>query len=480
MRILLVEDEDTSVASALAMLDRAAPGSVVHVARSRDAAIEALHAHNFDLVICDIRIPPSDGSLGIEEEHGLAVHAHARDLHPGTPLIFLTAFATSKNTRTALSAGPTAEMFGELDFPVVQLADKDDPGESENLVRRMANGLSELNARCSVSIPPGAMVDDMLIRCTQVYARRIGAISAEIDPLRGLSGASVARVTFTEPGGGKPAVLAKVLQREEALEELERYNRFVPNRLAPGVFAPAITPATFGLQDRAALFFTLADPESRSLFQSLSDDAGPTSTLIERLRASLRPWEVRSGIEQRSLVELRNERITDAQLSNSRLDSSRAEIDLLLSREGISVPVPMAVAHGDLHGENVLVDSSGRPVMIDFGDAGIGPAPLDPVTLELSLIFHASSPVPAKEWLDVELARNWIDVDRFAAASPFPEFIHACRNWALEASCPAAVYAVSYAHAMRQLKYKDVRPELAVAIARSAQSFFDSAQPESQ
>ena len=48
--------------------------------------------------------------------------------------------------------------------------------------------------------------------------------------------------------------------------------------------------------------------------------------------------------------------------------------------------------HGDLHGANVLARKDGECVIIDFGDVGDGPASLDPITLELSLLFHTSRP----------------------------------------------------------------------------------------
>lgn len=470
MRVLLVEDEDPSVTNALAMLDRAAPGSLVHIARSRDSAIKALEAECFDVVLCDIRIPPSDGSLGVAEDHGLAVHAFARTQHPGTPLIFLTAFATSKSTRASLSAGPAVEMFGKYEFPLVQLAEKGDPRESEELVREIAEGLAGLDELCSVSFPPGEEPDEMLLRATRMYAQRLDAVSARLEFLRGLSGASVARVWYEERAGGRPAVLAKVLDRVNALEELERYNRFVPNRLAPGMFAPSIPPILFGLRDRAALFFTLADPASRSLFQVLADDPGSSGAVVGSLRAGLRPWEPGAEGERWSLEALRAERITEERLSDSRLDACRRDIEALLSSESVSVKMPSAVVHGDLHCENVLVDSSGRPVLIDFGDVGRGPAALDPITLELSVVFHTLSPVPATDWLDPDLARAWGDLDRYAGASPFPVFIRACREWAMEAAGLDGVHAVAYAHAMRQLKYKDVPPELAVGIAAGAQA----------
>ncbi|TCC01823.1 phosphotransferase family protein [Kribbella soli] len=42
--------------------------------------------------------------------------------------------------------------------------------------------------------------------------------------------------------------------------------------------------------------------------------------------------------------------------------------------------LPVTLLHGDVHGDNVIVDDLGRPVLVDWGSARIGPAMLD-VTL---------------------------------------------------------------------------------------------------
>lgn len=469
VKILLVEDEDPSIASTRAMLDRADPACDLRIARSRETAITALDSEAFDLVLCDVRIPVTDGALGAEEEHGLAVHRHARSTCPGTPLVFLTGFATSRATRTELSAGPNAEMYGELELPLVQLADKDDPADSEAIVSRIVRGLEALEASCGVRMDGSGAGDEMLMRAIRTYARRIGAHAAEATLMGGLSGASVARVSFAISGGGRAASLVKVLDRAKAIEEMDRYERYVPNRLAPGAFAPAMQPITHGLRRMGALFFTLADPASRSLFRVLEADPSRGSRILDLLRANLRPWLGEGLVERLPLAELRRRVISDERLSERRLDPCRNEIEELVALEGIELSLPMALAHGDLHGENILVDSRGLPVLIDFGDAGWCAPGLDPITLEMSLLFHSEKPVRGLSQMTVEQAAKWGDVDYFAAVAGAPEFVRACRQWALEAGGEAA-YGTAYAHAMRQLKYGDVSPRLALAVARSARS----------
>ena len=118
--------------------------------------------------------------------------------------------------------------------------------------------------------------------------------------------------------------------------------------------------------------------------------------------------------------------------------------------------------------ENVLIDAHGRPVLIDFGDLGIGPTALDPITLELSLLFHASGPARATSWPRPNRLADWGDIDAYADGSPFPGFIRACREWALEFETERGVAALAYAHAMRQFKYPDVDKDLAAMLAKAA------------
>src|SRR5687767_234298 len=93
MRLLVVEDSPDWLAILVERL-QAIPGVTVTAARSRDSALSLLNDGWFDLIICDLKIPTSDGQLDVEKEHGEAVIARAQESHPGTPLMILSAFGT--------------------------------------------------------------------------------------------------------------------------------------------------------------------------------------------------------------------------------------------------------------------------------------------------------------------------------------------------------------------------------------------------
>ena len=107
--------------------------------------------------------------------------------------------------------------------------------------------------------------------------------------------------------------------------------------------------------------------------------------------------------------------------------------------------------------------------MIDYGDVRLAAVGTDAVMLELSLLFHPAGRAISRGWPSPDAAGHWFDLDEYTAACPFASFVRATREWALANGVGVrAVRATAYAHSLRQLKYPDVAPELAVAIARSA------------
>lgn len=466
MKILLVEDEDRSVRQTCASIARSAPDAQVTVATSRDSATDALERDSFDLVLCDLRIPPTDDSADVAEEHGLAVHAHARAVCPGTPLVFLTGFATPRNVRAQLSNGPTGFVYGIHDFALVQLVEKGDVEELEIVLCQIHDALVELSKSCAVQADHDS--DAMFIRAIQSYAVQADMTAATVESAYGMSNSTIGRVTLSSETRGTASVFVKVLGYPAGVDEWSRYNRFVPNRLQPGYFAPAVEPLRFGLGKKIALISTLADGGCLSLFRVVAGDPEGGADVVRTLRSSLWTWASGGFDLEVELPALRRTRIADEKLVDHDVD------EFLYASSRPSVKLRQSVCHGDLHGENVLVDRHDRPILIDFGDVNFGPAVVDPVTLELSILFHTLGPARGTDWARTVDWRLWPDVERFADGSPFEAFIHECRNWALERDSPEAICAFAYAHAMRQLKYPDVQMEIALGVARGSLAFLDS------
>lgn len=463
MRILLVEDEDRSIRQVVPRIERAAPGCDLVVAMCRDDAIKSILNDEFDLIICDVRIPPTMASADISESHGLVVSATARRAAPGTPVIFLTAFSTGRDTRTQLSTGSTHMAFGIESYPMAFLCEKGDLDEIEARISTVNNAIESLETDCN--IVESDVSDEMFLRAVRSYARQIGHRNVTIRSTGGLSGAVTGRVTLTSDSGDTASVFMKVASNAVAVHEYDQFNQYVPNRIQPGYSAPFIPPTLAGLRTKAALISTLADERCLPLFELLRQRPADAADAVRRLQEATASWWQRGNPTTVTLGELRKRRLTDGDAAAAGLSLARLEDD-----ETLDVQVKTSISHGDLHGDNIFMDQSGRPIMIDFGDVGPGSAPLDPVTLELSILFHPHGPARDTDWGQNIDGGMWNEVEKFADGSPFEEFILACRSWAMQSDTPDSVYAVAYAHTLRQMKYPDSAKALAEAIAASARS----------
>jgi two-component system response regulator PilR (NtrC family) len=93
-RILVVDDE-LSMREVLEIFF-AQEGHAVETAADGQAGIDRLEAAEFDLVITDLRMP---------RQGGLAVLRSCRELHPDTPVIVMTAFASTETALEAMKSG---------------------------------------------------------------------------------------------------------------------------------------------------------------------------------------------------------------------------------------------------------------------------------------------------------------------------------------------------------------------------------------
>jgi hypothetical protein len=131
--------------------------------------------------------------------------------------------------------------------------------------------------------------------------------------------------------------------------------------------------------------------------------------------------------------------------------------------------VTRAVQHGDLHAENVLVDMTNTPMLVDYGETGDLIAGFDPIALELSLLFHPKVKMIRREWPTLAQAEAWINLDAYVAGCPQEELVRQCRKWASSVThSNRALLACVYAHAIRQLGYTGTDKELARALITGA------------
>lgn len=460
MKILLVEDEDRSARQTRNSIERSAPNAHVVVADCRDAALELIADDDFDLIVCDVKIPPTPESADVSDKHGLAVQAEARARCPGTPTIFLTGFAPEIDVRQQLSRGGVGTIFDLDMYPLTQLIEKDEVELLEGAIAELQVAEKSLTDGCFIPLESAA--DEMLVRAVRMYARTTAHTSARLTTTTGLSGARTCLVALESPVGSPASIFIKVLPWSAALSEIEGFNRFVPNRLAPGTFAPALPPVESGLRKDAALVSTLASPGSVSLFDRMLTNPSSAASSVDQLATALSPWRASSVVEHVKLSDLRRRFISDDRLSAAGVDPAG-----LAHLEATEVEMTSAIAHGDLHGENVLVGEDSRPLLIDFGDVGVAYAVMDPVVLETSVLFHRNGPLRNSDRVRREGIRAWLELDWLCQDNPLEEVIRATRRWSESVDSRQAMSAMLYAHTLRQLKYGEIDRDQLLALAES-------------
>ena len=97
LTLLLAEDETVNLMAARMMLEK--QGHTVHTARTGAQAVEAVRQRDFDCVLMDIQMPEMDGM-----EATARIHA----LHPGLPVVAMTAHAMEGDRDRFLAAGMCA------------------------------------------------------------------------------------------------------------------------------------------------------------------------------------------------------------------------------------------------------------------------------------------------------------------------------------------------------------------------------------
>lgn len=470
--ILVVEDDVACVDELRAVLANL-PGSIdIRVATSRDEAFLALEDSFLDLVILDLNIPTASGFLDKHPEHGHAVFNRSRSAAPGTPIFVLT-------------GSPAEDFLSDLVMMHQQQIDIWSEGrktgtilflkkyEIDKCPDVLAPIVSAVGSLADVELEMGSLdvslEEDRLVR---IFAKRFGGTRCVVSDLRaGLSGARIIRLRVTDYQGVLVHdAVAKFSTHAQVREEGQKYDTLVV-RLHPSATPRKLATLEFGANKLAGIFFGLADGFDRSAFDIAGTDPAKAEPLIRNLREVTARWIHGVPETRRSIKEVRNRILDDEDLREIGIRFGLGWIDEFERRE---IQTRWGCGHGDLHGSNVLVSEDGV-TLIDYGDVGDGPASMDPVTLELSLLFHPDSPKTNEVWPSPKAARSWGDMDVYLTECPFAEFVRECRYWAVEvAAGNREVAASAYAYLVRQLKYGDTDKEMVLALLDGVHSFYDA------
>lgn len=467
MKILIVEDEIAAAEGILEDISRVSGRIRTSHVTSRDEAIAAIDADEFDLLICDLFIPPQSGGLDLSVRHGVAVYDHAMSIAPGMPAIFLTGQGDYREVRDQLAGRGSSDLFGNnRTIPMGELFFKNEREKYMAYIATLAEGLSELEDAVTLEITgastPLTISEERLLR---IYARPLNASRILLKELSGLSGMRSLHLHLLDSTGAHLAwTFGKLGDTVSIMEEKQRYDAVAP-RLRPGDFAPMVSYIPHGARKSGGLFYTLADDYPYSALQWFEQNPSDACEFIDRIRAIVDDWQEAQQANRISIGAMRRAQIGDESVApfGKELESVKWQ-----EVESTEIEINHSMQHGDLHGFNILVDKLGRPILIDFGSSGYSACCLDPIVLELSILFHEQSPFRGGSWPSPEQCEVWDQVEDFVIDSQLREVLLKTRSWGIEVSnSPQAFYATAYCQVMRQLKYQDTDKARTLSIARA-------------
>lgn len=468
--ILVVEDDDDFFTDLAGVLSEF--GNQVEFVRAvdRDSAIHLLQSEYFDLIILDLKIPPSSESLEADPSHGRAVFGEARSIAPGTPIFVLTGSPAEDFIADMLAQAQTLDIWctGSKTGTITFLKKYN----FEQFPAIISTAVRAVNDLAEIELVAGnvnfTIEEDRLLR---IFARRVGGVRCRITQISGgLSAARVVRIMVTDTNGALiHEVVGKLGTLADVRDEAERFNTYIA-RLDARVTPRHIATMEYGARGTGGVFYGLAEGFEFSCFDVAFESAAPQETTVRGIEAGTSRWRLGVPESRKSIKDIRRVLLSDQDASRL---ASQYHLEWTDQFEERHIQVRWSAIHGDLHGANVLVDRQGTSVLIDYGDVQEGPASLDPVTLELSMLFHPARRVG--NWPTIELSEQWGQTAVYSTNCPYTEFLIACRAWQTQvAAGPREVAVCAYAYLLRQLKYEDTDKSLALGLLRGARSYFQA------
>jgi CheY-like chemotaxis protein len=461
MRILLVEDDRDFVDGIKPRLE-AIGNVVVTVAESRDAAfgiLDNLPNVFLDIIVLDLMLPTSNGLFDAFVEHGQAVFSRAVQCAPGVPIILLTGSSFEQFARKLLRTARQEDVWGEgQNISTVDIFAKTDVLEFLDHMKALYPVLQATN---DIEVDTGVQtltLTSVEKRTLRIFTRKRAGTTCVVSSLNGgLSASRVLRVKVHDHAGAlQMDAAAKLGLLGVVDDESSRFTNL--DRLAPGSHPAKVEVIKFGAINSGGVFYNLLNGYETSLFGQLEQgDVDPS--LVPAIKGLFAPWRQGVPTANVTIAAIRRKLLSDADLA--RVQSTYGLI-WIPEIEAKTIQARTCCIHGDLHGGNLLLSTSGQPMLIDFGDVGPGTISLDPITLELCLYFHPQFAPLSAAWLPTLDADNWHVLDQYAASMPRPQFIKDCRAWAHDvAASSREVLASAYAYLVRQLKYPDTDKALA-------------------
>lgn len=469
--VLIVEDDDDYVTEIRNILEELGTPVETVVARNRDEAHARLDSEFFDFAILDLKIPTGHNTLDLDSEHGKAVFHHARRVTPGTKLLVLTSSPSDDFIADLLTHKHDADIWGEgAKVGTVEFLRKIDIDQAPEKIGKV---LQAVNALDGVEVDlRAANLDLREDRLVRIFAKRFGAMRCVVSTIGGgRSGAKTLRLQlFDSSGAPFREVVAKLATLDRVQDEDARYEAHII--LLNGAVTPRkMAMLEFGAGPIAGLFYQLAQGHDVSLFATMAKDDARAAAAVAATAAAMNDWSVGKPETRRTVKEVRQCWVEDGKAAELQATYG---LDWAAEFELRELQTRWCCVHGDLHGENILVDADGQIMIIDYGDVGHSAASYDPVSLELSAVLQQNATISAA-WPADELCRHWHDLDTYLAGCQMPEFVRACREWALKlAAGRREVAACAYTYLLRQLKYQDTDKGRILALLDGARALMDA------
>jgi CheY-like chemotaxis protein len=474
MRMLVVEDDKTFLEGLIPILQALGNDVEIVEARSKESAQTHLSTEFFDLVLLDLTLPTADGLLDLNIQHGHAVFGSSILLARGTPVFILTGSSAEDVFPDLLAQARQVDVWGDgASRPTVDYLAKsrlDKLAAKLQPIATAVRALDDVELKRADSGSSLSIAEDRIIR---IFARRRAGTRCELAQISaGLSDARVFRIkVFDQYGARRIHAIAKIGSHEAIATETRNYETEIA-RLDSSATPRCLGTIDFGGKDTAAVFYSLVEGYEKTLFDLVTSNPSLAAAAVNKTAALMDIWNEEVPERAVQVRDVRRLFIADDKTPPLIAEFKIRSFETFEERK---VQTRWSCIHGDLHAGNILVNEEGVPALIDYGDVKEGPASIDPITLEFSVLFHPDRP-KSETWPSAEQTRSWGDIPTYTQQCPFAEFIKACRAWSERVGVgPREISASAYGYLLRQLKYPDTDKELALALLISVEACFKNA-----
>jgi len=448
MDILIIEDEQyihNAISDKL--------GGLTNITHSYDLenSLNYIVDGNYDLIILDLAIPSKNGLMDHDPQYGLQCFYKIKENAFGTPVIILTGSTAEDFIDQLLISQDTVNLWGE-ELSLIRFSKKYHILEGLELIDSYKKKWLNLN---DIEIDN---IDFDLSWCNKrlfkIFVLKKGGVRCTVQVVGGgLSAAEVYKmVVYNSQGNIIFNIICKIANSEIIDQETDNYNNYIC-RLPNNASARLIDTIKVGAKNKVGVFYSLAQGFNDHFFSEriLSN----STNVFNTLKDFYEDWEV---CEKRVKIgEIRKLVLSDENLEKI---IEKYNLNWVPSFEETNVQVNWGCCHGDLHGLNILVKDD-TVILIDYGDVKEAPACLDPITLELSLLFHPKGPLLVGNKISEPMVDSFLSDSLQIDDDYCLDYINECRKWTSDKSIGRKeILSVRYAYLIRQLKY-DTNPEVA-------------------